>query len=53
MFDETEKKILKNIVKKELEKLEETEEGVIDASPVQLKAEQKYNDVLKSILKKL
>ena len=53
MFNETEKQILKNIVKKELDALEKTEEGIIDASPIQLKAEEKYNEVLEKILKKL
>ncbi len=53
MFSDTEKKVIKEIIKNEMRRIEKTRDEVIDLSPVQLAAEQRYEDVLQSILAKL
>ncbi len=53
MFSATEKKVLKEIVRNEIARIGKTRGKVVDLSPVQLAAEERYEDVLQSILKKL
>jgi len=53
MFTDDEKKLLKLLVKKEIEESELKEKRIIDDSPSELKVEEKYDEFLKKILKKL
>ncbi len=53
MFSDTEKKVIREIVKNEMKRISKMRDEVIDLSPVQLAAEERYEDVLQNILKKL
>lgn len=53
MFSDTEKKVIKEIVKNEIKRIGKMRDEVIDLSPVQLAAEERYEDVLQSILQKI
>ena len=53
MFDQKEKRILKILVKQELERFEKEENSIMDKSPSELKLEVGYDEFLKNLLKKL
>jgi len=53
MFDENEKKVLKALVKKELEGFEKEESTIIEKSIPDVELELKYEEFLKGLMKKL
>lgn len=53
MFASIEKKYLKKLVEKELEKFKSEEKGVVDISPLFLKGEKEYEEFLKKLIEKL
>lgn len=53
MFSDIEKKVLKEVVKNEMDRIQKTRDSVIDSSPSELAIEEKYDEVLKGILEKL
>lgn len=53
MFSDTEKKVIKEIVKNEIKRIGKMRGKVVDLSPAQLAAEERYEDVLQSILQKI
>ena len=52
-FTKEEKKLLKLLVKKELEEFEKDDESILREPPGLLAAEAKYDQFLKGLLKKL
>ena len=52
-FEKEEKKLLILLVEKELESIDEKAESILTEGPVLLAAEQKYEDFLKNLHKKL
>ena len=53
MFDTNEKKVLKELVKKELEGFEKEEGTIIEKSIPDVKLELEYSEFLKELIKKL
>jgi len=52
-FEKEEKKLLILLVEKELESIDEKAESILTEGPILLAAEQKYEDFLKNLRKKL
>ncbi len=53
MLDTNEKKLLKSLVKKELDGFEKQEDKIIDKSIFDVKLELEYDEFLKNLIKKL
>ncbi len=53
MFDAKEKKVLKALVKEELERFENEESTIIEKSIADVGLELRYDEFLKNLLKKL
>lgn len=52
-FTDNEKEFLKQVVKKELDNFEDEGETIIEAEPAFIALEEKYDEFLKNLLKKL